>query len=80
MQVKVLGAGCSNCHSLEDRTRAALRRLGIENEVEMITDYGEIVAHGVMSTPALVIEDRVIVSGRVPEVSELVSLIGATTG
>jgi small redox-active disulfide protein 2 len=80
MQVKVLGAGCSNCHALEDRTGAALRRLGIENEIEMITDYGEIVAHGVMNTPALVVEDRVIVSGRVPEVSELVSLIGATTG
>jgi len=80
MQVKVLGAGCSNCHALEDRTGAALRRLGIDDEVEMITDYGEIVAHGVMSTPALVIEDRVIVSGRIPEVSELVSLIGATTG
>jgi small redox-active disulfide protein 2 len=59
MQVKVLGAGCSNCHALEDRTGAALRRLGIDDEIEMITDYGEIVAHGVMSTPALVVEDRV---------------------
>jgi len=80
MQVKVLGAGCSNCQALEDRTGKALRRLGVDDEIEMITDYGEIVAHGVTSTPALVVENRVIVSGRVPEVYELVSLIGEAPG
>lgn len=77
MQVKVLGAGCANCHRLEDRTREALGRLGSEASVEMITDYGVIAGYGVMSTPALVVDDTVVLSGRVPDVDELVSVLAA---
>jgi len=77
MQVKVLGAGCSNCHTLEERTGEALRRLGVDATVEMVTDFGQIAAHGVMNTPAVVVGDVVVLTGRVPEVDELVSLLGA---
>ena len=75
MQVKVLGAGCANCHRLEDRTRDALDRMGTDADVQMITDYGVIAGYGVMSTPALVVDDRVVLSGRVPEVDELMAVL-----
>jgi small redox-active disulfide protein 2 len=78
MQLKVLGAGCANCDALEKRTIEALERLGTEGTVEHVTDYAAIAGYGVMSTPALVVDDRVVVSGRVPEVPELVSLLAGT--
>ena len=75
MQVKVLGAGCANCHALEDRTNQALIQLGADGTVEMVTDYGQIVGYGVMNTPALVVDGKVVLSGRVPQVPELVSIL-----
>jgi small redox-active disulfide protein 2 len=78
MQVKVLGAGCANCHTLEERTNEALARLGADGTVEMVTDYARIAGYGVMSTPALVVGDTVVLVGRVPEVPELVSLLAGS--
>lgn len=78
MQVKVLGAGCSNCHTLEDRTKEALASIGSDATVEMVTDYGVIAGYGVMSTPALVVDEEVVLSGRVADVPELVSILQAT--
>ncbi|OFW63985.1 MAG: redox-active disulfide protein 2 [Actinobacteria bacterium RBG_16_67_15] len=75
MQVKVLGAGCANCHALGDRADQALRQLGVDGSVELVTDYAQIAGYGVMSTPALVVEGHVVMSGRVPEVRELVSIL-----
>jgi small redox-active disulfide protein 2 len=78
MQVKVLGAGCANCHTLEQRANQALVQLGAAGTVEMVTDYAQIAGYGVMSTPALVVDDTVILVGRVPEVPELVSLLAGS--
>ena len=78
MQLKVLGAGCANCDALERRAVEALGRLGVNGTVEHITDYAAIAGYGVMSTPALVVDEQVVVSGRVPEVPELVSLLAGT--
>ena len=78
MQVKVLGAGCANCHTLEARAAEALSRLGAIGEVEMVTDYATIAGYGVMSTPALVVDEKVVLVGRVPEVSELTSILAGT--
>jgi len=75
MQLKVLGGGCANCDELEKRAVEALGQLGAEGTVEHVTDYGAIAGYGVMSTPALVVDDQVVVTGRVPEVPELVSLL-----
>jgi len=75
MDVKVLGAGCANCHRLEDRVEEALRHLGADGSVELITDFSRIAAYGVMGTPALVVDDRVVMTGRVPGVDEIVSLL-----
>jgi small redox-active disulfide protein 2 len=75
MQLKVLGSGCANCRTLEARTGDALHTLEVDAPVQKITDYGEIASYGVMSTPALAIDDQVVLAGRVPTVDELVDLI-----
>lgn len=71
MKIKVLGSGCANCQTLEKRTTQALDLLGLDAKVEKVTDYAAIAAYGVMSTPALVIDDQVVLAGRVPKVAEL---------
>ena len=77
MDIKILGSGCANCQNLEAVTRSALDELGLTAEIDKITDPGEIVAWGVMSTPALVIDDEVVVSGRVPPRSQIEELLAA---
>lgn len=75
MQIKVLGSGCANCHRLEERANEALDRLDRAERAELVTDFMEIGRYGVMSVPALVVDEQVVVSGRVPDVAELVSLL-----
>jgi small redox-active disulfide protein 2 len=79
MRVKVLGPGCRNCRSLEARTREALADLGVPAEIDEVTDYAEIAGYGVMRTPGLVVDDEVVVSGRVPTTSELRQLLATRT-
>ncbi|MGJ0558400.1 thioredoxin family protein [Methylocystis sp.] len=71
MIVKVLGPGCHNCRNLENATRRALESLGTTAELEKVTDYATIARYGVMATPALVIDERVVCSGRVPGDAEI---------
>lgn len=80
MIVKVLGPGCANCQNLEKATRAALAELGLEATVEKVTDYGAIVGYGVMSTPGLVVDEKVVLSGRVPTVAQVRDILAAATG
>ncbi len=75
MKIEVLGTGCRKCVALEAATAEALRELGMSEIVEKITDYAEIVAHGVMSTPALCLDGGVEVVGRVPTVDELKGIL-----
>jgi small redox-active disulfide protein 2 len=75
MIIKVLGPGCTNCKNLERITREALTELGIAAEVEKVEDYAAIAAYGIMSTPGLVIDEKVVVAGRVPKTSEVKELI-----
>jgi small redox-active disulfide protein 2 len=77
MEIKVLGSGCANCHTVERRTRDALAGLGLEAEVTAVTDFPTIAGYGVMSTPALVIDEQVVMSGRVPAQAEIAELITA---
>jgi small redox-active disulfide protein 2 len=80
MHVKILGPGCKNCQNLEIRARDALRDLGVTAAIDKVTDDGEIAGYGVMRTPGLVIDDEVVVSGRVPSARELHDLLAARTG
>jgi small redox-active disulfide protein 2 len=75
--IKVLGSGCANCQKLETATRAALVELGLDAELEHVTDPGEIASYGVMRTPALVVDDEVVLSGRVPTISTVTALLAA---
>lgn len=77
MDVKILGSGCRNCQNLEANTSQALRDLGIDAPIGHVRDEVEIIGYGVMSTPALVIDDAVVVSGRVPTADQLQTLIAA---
>lgn len=77
MDIKILGSGCVNCRNLETNTRTALEALGLVVEIEKVTDPGEIVSWGVMSTPVLVIDDEVVVSGRVPSPDQITRLLSA---
>lgn len=77
MEVKVLGGGCKNCHTLERNTKQALEELNIETEVTKVTEMADILKHGVMSTPALVIDGKIACSGRVMNKKEIVKYIQA---
>lgn len=69
--VEVLGPGCANCNRLEANARAALVIAGVEAEIQHVTDYREIAARGVMSTPGLVIDGRVVSAGRIPSAADI---------
>jgi small redox-active disulfide protein 2 len=77
MDIKILGSGCVNCKNLEALTRSALDELGLDVTIDKVTDPGEIVSWGVMSTPALVIDDEVVLSGRIPSPDQLKQLLAA---
>ncbi len=69
--VKVLGSGCANCERLAALTGQALIDLGRKEQVEKVTDYAAMAALGVMATPALAIDDQVVVSGHLPALAAL---------
>ncbi len=77
MDIKVLGPGCNNCVTLEARTREALAGRGDDVTIEKVTDTADIMSYGVMSTPGLVVDGKVVVSGRVPSVKQLTKLLNA---
>ena len=69
--IKVLGPGCANCQRLTKLTEQALDELGRPEQVEKVTDYAQIASYGVMSTPALVVDEQVLMAGRIPALSSL---------
>ena len=73
--VKVLGSGCAKCHKLLENTKTALKNKGIDADVDYVTDLQKVVSYGVMSTPALVINEKIASVGRVLSVSEIENLI-----
>lgn len=75
-EIKVLGPGCQKCRELMDLTEQAVNELGLECEISKITDIKEIIRFGVMFTPALVIDDEVKLTGRVPSLAEMKRLLG----
>jgi small redox-active disulfide protein 2 len=75
MRIEVLGTGCAKCNMLETSVKAAAEKLGIEYELEHVTDLNEIASRGVMITPALLIDGRVRVCGKVPVEAEITSML-----
>jgi len=75
--IEVLGPGCNNCNRVEAAAREAVAMTGVEAEIRHVTDYAEIASRGVMNTPGLVIDGRVVSTGRVPSASDIAAwLIG----
>lgn len=73
--VKVLGTGCAKCRALEDAARAALAELGMDTAIDHVTDFAEIAAYGVMTTPALVVDGKVVSYGKVLHRDEVKRLL-----
>ena len=76
MVIKVLGACCGNCETLMANTKIALAELGMECTVEKVTDFAEIAKYGVMSIPSLVIDEKVVSTGKVLKPKEIVKILG----
>jgi small redox-active disulfide protein 2 len=71
MEIKVLGTGCAKCKLLENATREVVEQHGIDATVTKVEDIMEIMKYGVMATPALVVDENVVVRGRVPSKEEI---------
>lgn len=76
MEIKVLGGGCKSCEKLLQNTKDAVSELGIEANIQYITDMEEIMKAGIMSTPALIVDDVVKSTGRVTKTKEIKKILG----
>lgn len=74
-QVKVLGAGCKKCHELNENAQAAIAELGLEAELEYITDMDRVMGYGAMSLPALVVDGKVVSAGMVLTPAEVAAYL-----
>ena len=75
MEIKVLGTGCPKCKALEKATREVVAESGIEANITKVEDIMDIMSYGVSSTPALVVDGKVVLKGRLPSNSELKELL-----
>jgi small redox-active disulfide protein 2 len=78
--VKILGSGCAKCNQLEDATKKALQQLGMDTAVDHITDFAQIAAYGVMMTPALVVDGKVVSYGKALKTEEVVKILQKVRG
>lgn len=77
MKIEILGPGCRNCALLEKRVLEAIETLGVEATVVKVVDYDEILAKGVMVTPGLIIDGRLILSGKAPTARAIQEMLTA---
>jgi small redox-active disulfide protein 2 len=75
LNIKILGSGCANCKKVEALARAAAEQLAIEAQVIKVNDYADILSYRIMSTPGLVINEKVVSSGRVPSMAEITTFL-----
>jgi small redox-active disulfide protein 2 len=73
--IKILGPGCPKCKALEKSTREAVDELGIEATISKVEDIAKIIEYGILSTPGLVVNEKIVISGRVPGIEEIKHLI-----
>jgi len=80
LSIKILGSGCPNCKRVEQLTRKSLGQLKLEADIQKVTDQMDIIDMGVMATPGLVINDKVVCKGRVPSLDEIASYLKDAAG
>ena len=73
--IKILGSGCANCKKLAAMTESAVSQLGIEAKLEKVTDYNEIMKYPILTTPGLVIDEKLVSSGRIPSPAEITTFL-----
>lgn len=77
LTIKVLGSGCANCKKLEALTRKVISDLGVDAEIVKVTDYAEIMKYPILSTPGLVVNEKLVSAGRIPTENEIVAWLKA---
>jgi small redox-active disulfide protein 2 len=75
LTIKILGSGCENCKRLAYLAERSVTHLGIEAQVEKVTDYAKIMEYKVLATPGLVINEKVVSSGRIPSETEITTFL-----
>ncbi len=78
MKIKILGTGCSKCQALEKNVREAVKDLGVEAEVDHVREINKIMEYPILTTPGLVINEKLVCSGKVPNKAEVTSYITTT--
>jgi small redox-active disulfide protein 2 len=71
LTIKVLGSGCANCKRIEQITKKVITEMALDAEVIKVTDYSKITAYDILSTPGLVVDEKVVCSGRIPTPAEV---------
>ncbi len=77
LTIKVLGSGCSNCKKLEAIAHQVVDQMGVQAEIIKVTEYPDIMAYNIMSTPGLVINETVVSSGRIPTPAEVTAFVAS---
>jgi small redox-active disulfide protein 2 len=75
-KIQILGTGCAKCQKLSDHTKQAVDNLGLDYNMEKVTDINQIMAFGIMTTPGLVVDGQVLVTGKVPSPAEIEKMLG----
>ena len=75
LTIKVLGSGCANCKRVEQIARKVVTTLSLDAEIIKVTDYNDIASYNILSTPGLVINERVVSSGRIPSEAEITTFV-----
>jgi len=76
MKIEILGMGCATCNKLEDTVRLAIKETGVDAQIEHVKDIKKIMAYGVMTAPALVIDGKVKAAGKIPSLTDIKQMIG----
>ena len=75
-KIQILGTGCAKCHKLAENTKQAADNLGLEYDMEKVTDINQIMSFGIMTTPGLAVDGKVLIAGKVPSSADIEKLIG----
>jgi small redox-active disulfide protein 2 len=76
-KIQILGTGCAKCQKLAEATKQAADKLGLDYEMEKVTDINQIMSFGIMTTPGLAVDGKVLVAGKLPSPAEIEKLLGA---